>query len=103
MSDDTGAQRQGRGAVDDAVLESTILDLLGKRAVTSSICPSDAARAVGGEEWRELMDDTRRVAWRLVDEGRVRITQGDEAVDRETVRGPIRIRWATEVGSDTEQ
>ncbi|CAH0239594.1 hypothetical protein SRABI02_02897 [Plantibacter cousiniae] len=71
-----------------------MLDLLGKRAATSSICPSDVARAVGGDDWRALMDDTRRVAWRLVEEGRVRITQGDEAVDRETVRGPIRIRWA---------
>jgi hypothetical protein len=102
MTDQAAPDPQPAAAVDDDLLESTMLDLLGKRAVTSSICPSDAARA-GGEEWRELMDDTRRVAWRLVDEGRVRITQGDEAVDRETVRGPIRIRWATEVGSDTEQ
>jgi hypothetical protein len=103
MTDQAAPDPQPAAAVDDDLLESTMLDLLGKRAVTSSICPSDAARAVGGEEWRELMDDTRRVAWRLVDEGRVRITQGDEAVDRETVRGPIRIRWATEAGSDTEQ
>ena len=28
------------------------------------------------------MDDTRRVAWRLVDEGRVRITQGEDLIRR---------------------
>ncbi|TKJ95513.1 DUF3253 domain-containing protein [Plantibacter flavus] len=93
MTDGAESQPKRAGVVDDDVLERTILDLLGKRAATSSICPSDVARAVGGDDWRALMDDTRRVAWRLVDEGRVRITQGDEAVDRATVRGPIRIRW----------
>jgi hypothetical protein len=40
------------------------------------------------------MDDTRRVARRLVAEGRVQITQGGEVVDPAGVRGPIRIRWA---------
>ena len=86
----TGAQ------VDDALLRSTILDLLGSRAATSSICPSDAARAVGGDDWRDLMDDTRRVARTLVDEGRVQVTQGGEVVDPARVRGPIRIRWTRE-------
>jgi len=93
--DDAGSDPPDADGVDDALLEATILDLLGKRAATSSICPSDVARAVGGEHWRGLMDDTRRVAWQLVDQGRVRITQGDESVHRETVRGPVRIRWAT--------
>lgn len=70
-----------------------MLRLLGERAVTSSICPSDVARAIGGDEWRDLMEGTRRVARRLVDDGRVQITQGGEVVDPLAVRGPIRIRW----------
>ena len=38
-----------RGVSDvDRRLEQTILDLLAQRARTSTICPSDAARAVGG-------------------------------------------------------
>ena len=81
------------GEIDDATIESAILDLLAQRADTSSICPSDAARRVGGEGWRDLMDDTRRVARRLVSEGRVQITQGGEVVDPLEVRGPVRIRW----------
>lgn len=100
MTDEAAPEQQPTAAVDDDLLERTILDLLGKRAATSSICPSDVARAVGGDVWRDLMDDTRRVAWRLADVGRVRITQGDETVDRATVRGPIRIRWAKETGTD---
>ena len=97
MSDDTPqTQARASGPVDDASIEATILDLLAQRADTSSICPSDAARAIGGDEWRDLMDDTRRVARRLVAEGRVQITQGGEVVDPRTARGPIRIRWARE-------
>lgn len=82
--------------VDDAAIESTMLRLLGERAVTSSICPSDVARAIGGDDWRDLMEDTRRVARRLVGDGRVQITQGGEVVDPFAVRGPIRIRWTRE-------
>lgn len=95
MSDDTEqTPTETRRPVDDASIEATILDLLSQRADTSSICPSDAARAVGGDDWRDLMDDTRRVAARLVSEGRVQITQGGEVVDPAEARGPIRIRWA---------
>ncbi|WPF83697.1 DUF3253 domain-containing protein [Sanguibacter sp. 4.1] len=97
MSDDTHqTQARASGPVDDGSIEATILDLLAQRADTSSICPSDAARSIGGEGWRDLMDDTRRVARRLVAEGRVQITQGGEVVDPLKVRGPIRIRWPRE-------
>lgn len=78
----------------DADLERTILDLLATRAPTSSICPSDAARAVGGEGWRDLMEPVRRTARRLVAEGTVVVTQGGRVVDPATATGPIRIRRA---------
>ncbi|MGK9147548.1 DUF3253 domain-containing protein [Plantibacter flavus] len=81
-------------AVDDEAIEASIVELLDQRAATSSICPSDVARAIGGEDWRPLMDDIRRVARRLVQEGRVRVTQGAEVVDPVDARGPIRIRTA---------
>lgn len=75
-----------------ARLEATIRDLLAQRAATSTICPSDAARAIGGDTWRELMDDAREAARRLVASGEVEITQGGDVVDLATARGPIRIR-----------
>jgi uncharacterized protein DUF3253 len=76
----------------DSRLERTILDLLAARRPGATICPSDAARSVGGDDWRSLMDDARAAAGRLVEAGEVAITQGGEVVDLATARGPIRIR-----------
>jgi hypothetical protein len=73
-------------------LEATILALLAARAATSTICPSDAARAVGDDTWRDLMEPAREAARRLVDAGEVEITQGGSVVDPSTAKGPIRIR-----------
>jgi hypothetical protein len=73
-------------------LEDTILDLLAQRAPTATICPSEAARAVGGPQWRELMDDVRAAARRLEAAGAVDIMQRGEVVDPELARGPLRIR-----------
>lgn len=86
MSDD--GERRATGLR----LEEAIMGLLAQRSPTSTICPSDAARLVGGEEWRELMDDARAAAARLVAEEKVDITQRGSVVDLATARGPIRIR-----------
>lgn len=75
-------------------LEAKILELLAARAATSTICPSDAARAVGGDTWRGLMEPAREAARRLVEAGEVEVTQGGSVVDPLTARGPIRIRKA---------
>lgn len=72
--------------------EQDILDLLARRRPEATICPSEIARAAGGEAWRDLMEPVRAAARRLVDAGQVEITQGGEAVDPNTVKGPIRIR-----------
>ena len=74
-------------------LERAITDLLARRRDGATICPSDAARAVGtADGWRELMEPARQAAARLVAAGEVEITQGGEVVDLATARGPIRIR-----------
>ncbi|GAA2313938.1 DUF3253 domain-containing protein [Streptomyces kunmingensis] len=88
MTDDSGRQTERR-------LERTILELLDRRAPTSSICPSDAAREAyegEGEGWRELMEPARRAARRLSEAGKVEITQGGEPVTSTGIHGPIRIR-----------
>jgi len=90
----TACRKRGVNDVDQR-LETTILDLLAQRARTSTICPSDAARAVGGDDeetWRALMEPARRAARRLVDRGEVVITQGGKVVDPSTAKGAIRIR-----------
>jgi hypothetical protein len=89
----SGGNPGGRAAGKiDWQLEASILELLAARAPTSTICPSDAARAVGDENWRTLMEPARRAARRLVDAGEVQITQGGSVVAPSTAKGPIRIR-----------
>lgn len=74
-------------------LTSAILALTQHRGPDSSICPSDAARAVGGENWRDSMDDARTLARELAKSGAVQITQRGGVLDPDDVwRGPIRIR-----------
>jgi hypothetical protein len=74
-------------------LRDAILELARQRGPSSSICPSDAARAIGGEDWRDLMDDAREAARDLARQGDVEITQKGSVLDPDaTWRGPIRIR-----------
>lgn len=56
-----------------------------------SFCPSDVARAAGGEDWRDLMPIVREVAVELRDEGVVRIQQKGADVTGDEFHGPIRI------------
>ena len=81
-------------ATEGAAIAETIQSLLAERAVDATICPSEVARALKrpGVPWRSLMDDVRAVAARLVDEGRLSVTQGGQVVDPATARGPIRLR-----------
>lgn len=82
------------GQFNDA-LRAAITDSLARRGQGASICPSEAARAVGAADWRELMEPARTAARELAREGRVRITQRDRVLDPdEPWRGPIRIRLA---------
>ena len=74
-------------------LRDAILRLSRERGPDKTICPSDAARAVGGDDWRDLMDEARDIARELAKAGDVEITQKGEVLDPDaTWRGPIRIR-----------
>ena len=76
----------------DARLERTIEELLDQRRPEASICPSEAARAVDSEGWRDLMPAARAAAGRLAGAGAVEVTQGGAVVDVATARGPVRVR-----------
>ena len=89
----TGCRRRGLSD-SDAALETAIRELLAARARTATICPSEAARRIDPEGWRELMEPARMAARRLVARGEVQIVQGGRVVDPSTAKGPIRIRCA---------
>lgn len=71
-------------------LAATIRTLLRHRDGTT-ICPSDAAKVVGGQGWRDLMSLTREVAADLVEHEVVVVQQKGEPVDVRRARGPVRI------------
>lgn len=87
----SAACRRAKLDATDHALEEAILTLLGARAGGATICPSEAARQVGGSE-PDQMERARRAARRLVAADRVDITQKGRVVDPSTARGPIRIR-----------
>ena len=86
------ACRKQRLTAVDTALEDAILQLLNARARDASICPSEAARAVGGDSWQSLMEPARKAARRLVAQEKVQITQAGKVVDPSRAKGPIRIR-----------
>jgi hypothetical protein len=78
-------------------LEDAIASLLAERKAGGSICPSEAARRVAGEDageqaWRDLMEPARGAARRMAYEGRIEITQKGRKVEPTEARGPIRLR-----------
>ncbi|SPM39145.1 hypothetical protein BN971_00561, partial [Mycobacterium numidiamassiliense] len=78
-------------------LKASIRALAEHRGPGSSTCPSDTARAIGGENWRDLMPDVRELARELAKSGDVEITQGGKVLDPAgSWNGPIRIRTAAE-------
>ncbi|MEO6651851.1 MAG: DUF3253 domain-containing protein [Ilumatobacteraceae bacterium] len=66
--------------------------LLRHRDATSSICPSDVARVIGGSTWRTQLDVVRDVVGRLAREGVVVVTKGSDTVDVSVAKGPVRLR-----------
>ncbi|HEY5797514.1 MAG TPA: DUF3253 domain-containing protein [Bosea sp. (in: a-proteobacteria)] len=80
---------------DDAELEATILKLAAERGDGRTVGPTDVARALGGDHpdgWGPLMQPIRRVAVRLMKEGRIVITRKGRPVDPDDFRGVYRLK-----------
>ena len=73
-----------------ARLAATIRTLLRHRD-GSSICPSDAARVVGGPAWRDVVPVAREVAHQLVVDDVIVVQQKGQPVDVREARGPVRL------------
>jgi hypothetical protein len=103
------ACRGHQSGAHDAELELAILTLLAERGPGTTICPSEAARAVAARDtatsasphssrklpigaWQSLMEPARAAARRLVAQHRIVITQRGRVVDPDTTKGPVRLR-----------
>ncbi len=76
----------------ETALRAEILRIAQQRGSAKTLCPSEAARSIGSEAWRDLMPAARRIAFELAVTGHVDVTQHGEPVGVD-VRGPVRIRW----------
>ncbi len=75
-----------------AQAEAAIDALLDARAAGRTICPSEAARRLGGDDgFRPLMPLVREAAAAMAARGAVQVTQRGVVVDPATARGPIRL------------
>jgi hypothetical protein len=72
-------------------LAAAIRALLRHRAADKTICPSDAARVVGGADWRAAMAAAREVAGQLAVAGVIEVRQRGRKVALDEVKGPIRL------------
>ena len=80
-------------SADRTRLAAAMRTLLAARGDGKTICPSDAARAVGASEWRALLPLARDVARSLAAAGDLEVTQGGRAIDPSGPwRGPVRLR-----------
>jgi hypothetical protein len=76
----------------DEAAEAAILELVRARGPGKSICPTEAARVLGGDAWRGELGRVRMVAMGLARDGRIDILRKGKAVEPDGVRGVIRLR-----------
>ncbi len=86
-------------STDTATLRAEIVKQVTRRAEKnplnplSTICPSEVARALWPEDWRQHMPSVRDIAYQLCDEGVIEITQGGVVqADPRASKGAIRLR-----------
>jgi hypothetical protein len=104
-ADDADAEAQARARVHAAKvslgergtpwwerIEDRIVELVAARGPDKTICPSEVARSlVGDDSFRPLMPHVREAAAELAGRGELAVTQRGEPVDARTARGPIRL------------
>jgi hypothetical protein len=84
--------RRNRPGKREFALEGAIRDRAARAAAGATFCPSEVARAFGGDDWRTWMEPTRQAARRLIDAGELEMLQRGRSVDPSTAKGPIRLR-----------
>jgi hypothetical protein len=78
---------------DDRAITDTIERLLQARRPDATICPSEVARDLIGDDgpWRAAMPALRAVAATMVEAGRLRVTRRGVDVEATSPGGPIRL------------
>jgi hypothetical protein len=73
-------------------IEERIRAMVDQRGAGKTVCPSEVARSLAGDDaFRPLMPHVREAAAGLAERGEIAVTQKGRAVDARTARGPIRL------------
>lgn len=75
-------------------IKSKILGLLDERRPMETICPSEVARSLYPNDWRDHMEAIREVAVKMAEDKFIDLTQSGERVSP-PFKGPIRLRLIT--------
>ena len=72
---------------------SEILAQCAARGPAKSICPSEMARRLAGDDgaWRDIMPLVHAAAADLQEAGKIRVTRRGQAVSARESRGPVRL------------
>lgn len=73
-------------------IRECLITLVEQRGPYKSICPSEVARTLGGEDWRNLMPIIRDIGAELATSGLIEVLQKGKVVNPQTAKGPIRYR-----------
>ncbi len=91
-------------SLNDSLIALEVLRQLSRRAASSSICPSEVARALESDAaaWRALMPRVREVAAMMRQDGRLRITRGGADVPEDSLHhGAIRLTRGPDFNKET--
>lgn len=93
MTKDTNTQPQHRATAPVAgerAVDHAILSLVAARGPGKSICPTEAAQALG-PDWRGKLSAVRRAAIRLAEAGQIDILRKGQRIIPAEARGVIRL------------
>ncbi|MEO0754752.1 MAG: DUF3253 domain-containing protein [Pseudomonadota bacterium] len=72
-------------------IRDAILHLVTERGVGKTICPSEAARSLDPEGWRQMMNQVRAEAVKLAQSGQISIYRKGQPVDPASFKGVYRL------------
>lgn len=101
----TQASPEGGRRIDEAALEEEIRARITARGAGKSICPSEVARSLAGDDpqrWKQLMPAIRRASVRLARAGELRILRKGKPVDPEDFKGVYRLASLPHTPEDGE-
>lgn len=74
--------------------DDALMELLKKRGAGKTICPSEILTE-DLKQNKDIMEQVRQAARRLVAKNKIEITQNGQIVDPSSAKGPIRLRLIT--------